>query len=338
MLSSGVHHLWHLRHIFPSLRLAFPESLLHNLQDLRWYHHHVFNFLHISIFLRPSLTRISFHLSTASHPSILLGIGERCPNLADISITADPGVDLQPLSSFVARLPFAKSLCVPWLGPDALQHLSTLATLESLTLGKIAETLAADAAATTPAFAALRHLDIDEGTVADTTRFLLMCRDVPLETLRVRRPSRRYPSVADLNSFFTVLAGRVSHSTLRMLSLNGNGWLSETADPQAFNLIPPNTLAPLLCFKNMTSLIIICTCVFDLDDDSVSRMARAWPQIQRLCLAGTLRSADRPRATLASLYSIARHCPRIFALAIAFDGSDVPSPLRPVRVTKAYAT
>ncbi|KAJ7607298.1 hypothetical protein DFH06DRAFT_1018623 [Mycena polygramma] len=323
MLSSGDHHLWDLGPIFRSLRLAFPESLLHNLQDLRWQYYHP---QYISIFLRPSMTRISLHLSTASHCSILPVLDQRCPNLADISITASSDLDLQPLSCFVARLRGAKSLYVPCLEQDALQYLSMLPTLESLTMRILAKRLVVPAAPTVPTFPALHHLEIDEATVSDTTQFLRMCRDVPLETLRVQRVrSRSGPLTADMESFFSVLAARVSHSTLTRLRINGHtGRWSYRA--RSIYLIQPETLALLLCFKNMTFLHLACDCGFDLDDDTVSRMARAWPQIETLRLAGILPSASRPRATLASLHSIARHCPRIVALTMAFDGSAVPSP------------
>ncbi|KAJ7658614.1 hypothetical protein DFH06DRAFT_1327192 [Mycena polygramma] len=326
-LASYSQDSWFLEGILPSLSAAFPPSFLHNLQELRWYHCGDF-FSYIQIFLRPSLTRIAFHLTSTSHCSLLPRLAERCPKWADISIAADPDVDLRLLSRFVARLPLplAETIRVPWLEQDALEHLSKLPMLKSLTMRRLPETLAGSAARIGPAFPALRHLRINGGTLADTTQFLLMCRDVPLETLTVERTARPgYPSAADMHDVFTAVAARVSHSTLRRLHLAGHGYLWHKPDP-VIPLIHPKTLVLLLCFENLTSLHLTSPPGFDLDDETVSQMARAWPRIETLCLAGTLPSTSRPRATLASLHSIAWHCPRIVALTMAFDGSAVPSP------------
>ncbi|KAJ7658603.1 hypothetical protein DFH06DRAFT_1327184 [Mycena polygramma] len=318
----GSRDRWSLEAIFPALSLAFPESLLHNLQDLQWYHYD-FDFHYIRIFLRPSLTKISFHLSTISHCSLLPSLGERCPKLTDISIAAGPGLDLRPLSRFVARLSLAETICVPWLEQDAVEHLSKLPTLKSLTMGRLPEAVAASAAAIAPAFAGLRHLSLEDGMHADVTQFLQMCRDVPLETLNVAL--RHFAPTADIHTFLTAITASVSHSTLTRLRFDGGSY-SFHKPTSGVHPVHPDTIELLLCFNNLTSLHVTSVLGFDLDDDTVSRMARAWPRMESLYLAGRLFFAPRPRTTLASLYVIARHCPRIFALTLAFDGSDVPSP------------
>ncbi|KAJ6449929.1 hypothetical protein C8R47DRAFT_1255368 [Mycena vitilis] len=317
-----------LDHIFPSLSLAFPESLLQNLQHLRWCHHNDFDFPYITTFLRPSLTHISFELLSTSDFSLLPRLGERCPHLAGISIAAGPGVDLQPLSYFVAHLPTVRTLSIPWLGQDTMEHLSKLPTLNSLTIESIPEALAVSPVRVVPAFPALQHLSIHEGMLVHVTQFLGMCNDVPLETFSVARNGYGgpdYPPAADMDSFFATLEARVSHSTLRRLHVDGYNRWSDTPEPELYP-VRRETIALLLCFKNLTYLHLTSSLGFDLDDDIVSRMARSWPQIERLHLAGIQLYARRPRTTLASLCSIARHCPRIVALTIAFDGSQIVSP------------
>ncbi|KAJ7658605.1 hypothetical protein DFH06DRAFT_1327185 [Mycena polygramma] len=283
----GSRDRWSLEAIFPALSLAFPESLLHNLQDLQC-------------------------------------LGERCPKLTDISIAAGPGLDLRPLSRFVARLSLAETICVPWLEQDAVEHLSKLPTLKSLTMGRLPEAVAASAAAIAPAFAGLRHLSLEDGMHADVTQFLQMCRDVPLETLNVAL--RHFAPTADIHTFLTAITASVSHSTLTRLRFDGGSY-SFHKPTSGVHPVHPDTIELLLCFNNLTSLHVTSVLGFDLDDDTVSRMARAWPRMESLYLAPIRgSSAPRPRTTLASLYSIARHCARIVALAIAFDGSDIPSP------------
>ncbi|KAJ7658619.1 hypothetical protein DFH06DRAFT_1130909 [Mycena polygramma] len=321
-LTSG-QDVWDLEGIFPSLSVAFPASVLQNLRDLNWYHYND-DFSYIQIFLRPSLTGIAFDLTATSDCSLLLSLVERCPQLANIAIAADPGVDLEPLSRFVARLPLAETISVPWLEQDALEHLSKLPTLKSLTMGRLPEAPAVSSARMAPAFAALRHMSLNDGTLGDMTQFLRLCRDVPLETLSVEL--NHCPPAADIHSLLTAVTASVSHSTLTRLLLDSDGDSLETPDPVIY-LIHPDTLVLLLCFENLTSLHLTSALGFDLEDDTVSRMARAWPLMESLYLAPIrVSSAPRPRTTLASLYGIARHCPRIIHLTIAFDGSDVPSP------------
>ncbi|KAJ7658620.1 hypothetical protein DFH06DRAFT_1327196 [Mycena polygramma] len=320
-LTSG-RDAWDLQSIFPNLSLAFPQSLLHNLQDLEWHHHDwVFHYIHI--FLRPSLTRIAFDVTSKWDCSLFSRLGDRCPKLANISIAAEPGVDLQPLSRFVACLSRAETIYVPWLEQDALKHLSTLATLKSLHMDRLPEALRS-VARTAPAFPALRHLSLDDAMLVDMTQFLRMGLDVPLESVSLSRDS--CPSAGDMHGFLTAVATRVSHSTLTRLRLDGGGGCSSYKPNPGIYPVQPDTLVLLLCFKDLTCLHLTSALGFDLDDDTVSRMARAWPRIESLSLAGSTPSTIRPRTTLASLYSIARHCPHIFALTMAFDGSDIPSP------------
>ncbi|KAJ7658607.1 hypothetical protein DFH06DRAFT_990097 [Mycena polygramma] len=315
---------WYLHHIFPALSLAFPESLLQNMRDLDWCHSHCFHYIHI--LLRPSITRISFEYLSTSDCSLFPRLAELCPKLADISISAtdDLAVD-RAVSRFVARLRLLETISVPWLEQDALEHLSKLPTLKSLHMEQPREAFAVSKARIVPAFTALRQLFVFEATLDYMTSLLLrMCSDVPLETLTVHLDNDHHPPATDVQAFLTAVTESVSHSTLRHFRLEGFGWGRYKPDPVT-SLIQPDTLVLLLCFENLTSLHLTSALGFDLDDATVSRMARAWPRIECLHLQ-LLDSARRPRATLASLNSIAWHCPRIVALTIAFDGSVIPPP------------
>ncbi|KAJ6501114.1 hypothetical protein C8R47DRAFT_1193465 [Mycena vitilis] len=304
-----------------TLGRAFPPSLLPNLRHLLWWSES----LHCAhIFLRPSLTKISFDLRSTADCAVFTTLGETCPKLSNICITLDgdlSGMDFGPLSDFVAHLPRVETISVPWLAQDALEHLSALPTLKSLKMRGIPEVSPAFTAA---GFLALRHLSLAAAAPAEITRLLRMSTDVPLETLHAALDV--VPSAADVHTLFTTITASVSASTLTQLHLDCcRLWETGSPDPQS-NLVHPSTLVLLLCFENLTELHLTFAAGFDLDDDTVSQMARAWPRLEDLYLAGVLPTASgtRPRTTLASLSAIARHCPRMRSLTIAFDGSTIP--------------
>jgi hypothetical protein len=84
-------------------------------------------------------------------------------------------------------------------------------------------------------------------------------------------------------------------------------------------------MRPLLGLSALTSLYLSSRDGFDLDDTTFADMAASWPHIERLELM-TLSEYEgfTPRATLRSLYSFARHCPRLERLQILFDATSVP--------------
>ncbi|KAJ7154377.1 hypothetical protein C8R43DRAFT_885126, partial [Mycena crocata] len=64
-------------------------------------------------------------------------------------------------------------------------------------------------------------------------------------------------------------------------------------------------------------------CGFDLDDDAVSDMARAWPRLTILELTAVASNVP-PRVTLSGLCVFKQYCPHLQSLEIPFDASDVP--------------
>ncbi|KAJ7657617.1 hypothetical protein DFH06DRAFT_1297678 [Mycena polygramma] len=279
-LSSGSDD-WELEKIFPSLSVAFPDAVLPNLHSLVW-NHRDSQFHHIHLFLRPTVTQIQFSISCASDTasSLLSTLASRCPNLTNIRIPRNPA-NSRALSRFVIGLLFAQSISVPCLEQDALEYLSELPTLKSLSLETFPAALDVWPGRTLPTFSALRHFYITDATTS-RHRF---------EWLRRLKCTPSWP-------VFNSVVYSIRHETLILL----------------------------LCFENLTSLRLNSAAGFDLDDESILQMARSWPQIVVLHLSGGLSSARDPRTTLASMHTIARHCPRITSLSIAFDGS-VHSPI-----------
>ncbi|KAJ6623296.1 hypothetical protein B0H10DRAFT_1786661 [Mycena sp. CBHHK59/15] len=83
-------------------------------------------------------------------------------------------------------------------------------------------------------------------------------------------------------------------------------------------------LRPLFCFSNLTDVSLAPPVGFDLDDVTVSDMARAWPHIQWLILGAGSYAHVASRVTLQGLYAFAQHCPELHFLQISLDASAVP--------------
>ncbi|KAJ6455319.1 hypothetical protein C8R47DRAFT_1166175 [Mycena vitilis] len=317
MLGSGF--TWSLHEVLPSLNLAFPTTLLRNLQTLHWDSDGV-DFHHIHMFLRPTLTDINFSLSSEFASSLLASLMERCPKLTDICIVSDR-FDLSPVSRFVLGLQAVQTLSIPCLDQEALEHLSQLPTLRSLSL-ESPPTITSNRTSRVPDpnFLALRTLRVDSLRMDHIVPFFGMCRDVPLETCQATLYD--YFTVAELRSLLEAMSGGISHLTLTELGVGIEGHRLHDSDPAHYTILP-DTLSPLFCFTNLTNLALSSMLGFDFDDEAVERMARAWPRMEVLDLS-TPMCLDTPRTTPACLHILARHCPRLSYLTMAFDGTVLP--------------
>ncbi|KAF8142846.1 hypothetical protein K438DRAFT_2029900 [Mycena galopus ATCC 62051] len=87
--------------------------------------------------------------------------------------------------------------------------------------------------------------------------------------------------------------------------------------------MPTPTDDDLSRFPKLAIVSIMIFSGYDLDDEVVSDLARAWPHLQELRLQ-TSGYNHRPRNTLLSLQVLAQHCPRLHALEMTFDATTVP--------------
>jgi hypothetical protein len=81
-----------------------------------------------------------------------------------------------------------------------------------------------------------------------------------------------------------------------------------------------DALTPLLVFRNMTHLIICDRFPIDLDDADIEQIATSLPSLRSFDVCSAPHESDlRPRVTLASLVSLATHCPRLSKLGLAIS-------------------
>ncbi|KAJ6618074.1 hypothetical protein B0H10DRAFT_2218029 [Mycena sp. CBHHK59/15] len=89
-------------------------------------------------------------------------------------------------------------------------------------------------------------------------------------------------------------------------------------------LYPGHLLTSLILFHNLTVLYISAYEGYEITDEIVSSLARAWPQLEEFHLTSTVQSRHPPRATLLAIRALARHCPNLRALEMTFDAINVP--------------
>jgi len=92
------------------------------------------------------------------------------------------------------------------------------------------------------------------------------------------------------------------------------------------------TISPLLCYTNISSIHLKSLHGFDFDDDAIDAMASSWKELQNF----KVEIAWQPpaRATYKSLVSFARHNPQLEDLVILFDATTVTKEILEVRPWK----
>ncbi|KAJ7748957.1 hypothetical protein B0H16DRAFT_1888314 [Mycena metata] len=304
-----------LSNIFPALSVSLPERLLQNLQRLVWKPTGE-DFQYIHLFLRHTLTEISFDLASDSAASLLASLAERCPKLTDISI-GGYGYNSPFVSEFVRQLRCLKKVAVPTLNQDALEHLSQLPTLRSLHLHNV-PTLSA--VPVMQNFRILRSFGLSSPEIRPTVGLLQTWRAVPLIDFRVTFYD--IVTAAEMHTLFNVAVTAFSHSSLGTFYIGDGSDADEHHPPM--HVLPHHELRALQCFTNLTSLSIASPLGFDLDDTAVSALVPSWPRLVTLLLPVHFH-AHAPRTTLACLHSFARHCPGLRHLTIALDATTVPT-------------
>jgi hypothetical protein len=87
-------------------------------------------------------------------------------------------------------------------------------------------------------------------------------------------------------------------------------------------------LRPLLSFERLTTLILssVYTCIVQLDDSFICRLAMALPRLETLMLGDSLCDAvDTRNVTIEGLVALATNCVDLNFLQLPFDATDIPS-------------
>jgi hypothetical protein len=115
---------------------------------------------------------------------------------------------------------------------------------------------------------------------------------------------------------------------LEILNIRASGREEPPKDEFDNCVVRANTLRILLPFTHLMNINLELIYGFELDDEVVSEMARAWCRVERLrlgCTSGLHDIAGGPtRVTMMRIKAIATYCSDLGILALAFDASTVP--------------
>ncbi|KAJ7123938.1 hypothetical protein C8R43DRAFT_1147598 [Mycena crocata] len=256
--------------------------------------------------------------------SLLPHIARQYPSLKKLFIDSYTyshfDAQIRTISALVFSLLKLESLDVYHLDKAALQHVSRLPNFEYLSLHKlplVPSSQASGSASGGALIPALETLKVWVGvTIQSITAFLNLWSISPLRDFHAAFTA--CPTTDEIISFHIALTTHCAHTTLESL-------LTFVSHVPAANNAEPYPLRPLFCFVNLINVHILAPVGFDLDDATMSDMAQAWPHLEELVLSVLeLPISASLRVRLASLRSLAKHCPRLENLQLAPDATSVP--------------
>ncbi|KAJ7436321.1 hypothetical protein FB451DRAFT_1454765, partial [Mycena latifolia] len=291
---------------FEALRAGvLQQHLLPRMERLSWNHSDSTSLSCIDLFLGLRITSIMLGNSGSdAHYSLLVRWNRRscC-------------VPSSELSTFVRALTHVQLLDVSWLDLTGFMHISRLTTLQSLKVNRIPISFPDTAAGRLLANLRAAHIFIPplvsdpapSTEILSPISFVCTWKNPAMEGLKVGlRPESPPDQVEELY--------------------------------RLFGITPPATIHPdhfrnLYSFPNLRIVELSIPDGFNLEDSTITAMARSWPYLEDLRFDFAFAGVARPRTTLFGLQELAQHCPYLHTLEMPFDATTVPPP---VLVTSAY--
>ncbi|KAJ7267788.1 hypothetical protein C8J57DRAFT_1325852 [Mycena rebaudengoi] len=328
-----VHHLFSnsydcdLSKVLPAVSACLHPRLFPHLQRLHWGHSDN-DFRYIHLFLGPGITELSFTVSCTPAISFLTTAALRYSALKTVAIRSNLSAvsvaETKAVSVFLRSLTCVETLSVDSIDEAGLQHICRLPTVTVLRLGILPTLSAFNAGPDIRALAVLRRLYLARAEIGVTTRFLAWCKEMPLKSLVLEFIT--FLTGQETQNLFDAVSASVLHSSLTEINVV-NGY--EDRNPAHFphHLVHSHSIRPLFSFTNLTSVLIVTAVGIDLDNATVSTLARAWPRLEHLEISSFYQysPAARPRATLECLRSFASWCPCLTKLSMTLDGTAIPS-------------
>ncbi|KAK6969447.1 hypothetical protein R3P38DRAFT_3243229 [Favolaschia claudopus] len=302
--------------------------------------------------LLPNVQRMSLHCSVPIFPHIMHIVGQRIVDVA--IILDDPSLHfsaLEPLAfpnrvlnhlaieCYAASRDFAHELIPPFvlemndlrvlqvasLNQLACQHISTFSNMYHLWVRDLTEIPFPDPLSDqhTP-FPALTHLNMHTSDITFGTNFIEVLQAAPLVHLSVG--STQNCDLSNAASLFSAVYTATLPSHLDSLSISMEEDNTIVRASPAIYTMPADMIHPLTGYVNLRFVSLQCPIFARLDDSMMDELARAWPYLERLFIAGHCRDfeLETSHRTVESLVSLAHFCPRLDTLALIIDASRVP--------------
>ncbi|KAJ7196211.1 hypothetical protein GGX14DRAFT_526861 [Mycena pura] len=318
---------------YEMLRMCLPpEPLFPNIELLCWETSDAALFPHFRLFIGPRLTSLTVStFQSTSHLSLLPALATQCPLLQEVVILTSDGLPgrCETVSLFVKQLMRLESLEVPCLDAVALDHLAKLPVLDFLHLDDQTPLSPIPELASRTEVPSSCDIDILTLTVTDAravTEVLARLHASPIRRLVIQFP-KNTPATA-VREIHNGVAANCSHASLDTLSIAPSLAPADTAaNPEQIALytVPGTHLFPLFTLTTLTSVTLAGPVGLDLDDAAAAEIARAWPRITTLDLAGSAFPHIPPRTTLRALLAFAWLCPHLWQLCLPMNAHRVPN-------------
>ncbi|KII95061.1 hypothetical protein PLICRDRAFT_169754 [Plicaturopsis crispa FD-325 SS-3] len=284
--------------------------------------------LYAALLATPGLKSLGMRLRTTADTEIMQSLASKCPLLDTIDFAPEP-LDryVQQVSRAVCEWRNLFSVEVGALDRHALAYLSTVPTLVRLSTIGVSkfeaqaayESIVIDPFPRLTSFTTNDKLLLENGLASFSLPHLeeLIVLDDTFCT------AREWAIITQ-----NIVDAFSPSSSLSSLTVRDN-----CIHPMARNIdaedyaIPISVLEPLLPYCRLTYLALNPAGGFDLGDEDLARMARAWPLLEHLSLAADLSMTGwmkAPRITILGLLPLIQNCRRLENLAIVIDARVLP--------------
>ncbi|KAJ7214903.1 hypothetical protein GGX14DRAFT_443394, partial [Mycena pura] len=321
--------------LFDTFSLCLPtDHFFPNLRSLEWTNVNSALFHNIRLLLGPNITDLQITF-TDDIPclSFIPMIAAKYPDLRSADLYCEfaefrpESRELETISLFARGLKCIETLSVDALDGSAFAHLSTLPTLESLTVMNLCAFSFAPSQPDIPGFIGLTTLIITATTDKAAISCVKALSQSPLAKVFLCMDFETTPKFVSL--LYASVVENISHATLRSLDIQATDdpqWPAHPPSSPERSAVFRTALRHLFCFGSLTRAELTTTGGFHLDDALLVELAHAWPNMQHLTLLAEDRSCSGSRATLSGLRSLAYLCPGLVILGLELEASVIPSP------------
>ena len=305
-----------------------PDSFFPNLRAVAWYpNNHLAMLPFFRLLCGPTLTSLSAEFGTdPTSLAMLASLSTLCPNIVHISISAEtPALhdDLSTaLSTSICRWNDLEQVLCDGLTVSAMEHLGQVKNLTSLT-ACASERMSPSFSphhVQKSSFSRLQYLHLYAGLLSTGTSAL---RDLRLTLtdfmLDIFDAEEMFSTPSSLKELFMTLAEACSHDCLAGLYL----CIVNPHFPSADSMMTIRGVRPLLNFTHLRLVILDGFSTFSFEDNDIVELASAWPHIEELALSNYVHHPIASLPTLRSLFHLARSCPKLRALSLVVNMTDL---------------
>ncbi|KAK7035684.1 hypothetical protein R3P38DRAFT_603478 [Favolaschia claudopus] len=236
---------------------------------------HPSHITHARLFLGPKVVDVRLALPMGSD-EMMLELPIQYPALKGLDISL--GLNCDTASKIALSLTQITHLRLDFINREALEHISQLITLQSLTLvcpdledmgGPLLSLSKPTSGASR--FPALKNFRLDEIKVECATELVSVIIGSPLHTVYISTEDD-LPNKSTTHQLYTTLADHISHTSLRDLSIGKETSLHVDAAfdvPFAEYIIDGNSLTLLFPFKNLNNVLLDAPLGFVISDSTI---------------------------------------------------------------------